>query len=563
MCSKKELISVNVRSKSSQFVKKRDFIVVSLLTLAALAIRLLSLYFYRFIGIDGGVDGVVYAISGKNLFSGLGYFFLGHPQLVNPNPPFYPVLIGISWWFTHDLEFSGQIVSVIAGALLVIPIFYLTKEMYGRKAGTWGAIFVAICPPLVFGSTEVRVASLYTLLLLAAVAIGWRALRSKYLIWSALTGLMLALCYLTRPEAIMFLPIFLLLYLLLFKLKVGLSSSVIKSIVSKSAILIAAFALVSSPLWVFLYRHTGKWTLSTRAPYTFIGYYGGNFEKDNFELAANPEAAQLKWLDQGGLLNFVISNRHKLLSRWRHNMVSIWSGQDKQAQMLRIPRWVLRGGLVLLTLLVSFGFIKVIRTRHIGVKHIYLLIIASSSLMYFFFAIDWRYFYPYIPFLLIGLARMTVMIQDWGKKSIAHGNRVFAKILVYLPMGVLLLGMSSYSGVLIAKKMSYAPYEYKIMGQWMKENIDDIENKIVMSRKLGVPFYGGARHEPLYYGEYPGLIEYAKSRRVDYLVIDQWIIPKTRPQFAFLLKEDQEHPGLQFVHLTRYKDRKTILYQIK
>jgi len=561
MCGKKELISVNARSKSSRFLKNEDFILVGFLTLVALAIRLTSLHFYHFIGVDGGVDGVSYAISGKNLFSGLGYSFQGHPQLVNP--PFYPILIGVSWLFTRNLEFSGQIVSVIAGGLLVIPIFYLAKEMYTRETGIWCAIFVAVCPPLVFGSTEVRVASLYTLLLSAVVAIGWKALRSKYLLWSALTGLMLALCYLTRAEAIMFLPIFLLLYLLLFKLKIGLSSSIIKSIILKSAILIVVFALVSSPFWVFLYRQTGKWTFSTRGPYTFIGYYGGDWEKVNFELASDPEAAQLKWLEQGGLLNFVMSNRHKLLVRWGHNMVSIWSGQDKQTQLLGIPRWALRGGLILLALFVSFGFIKFIWTRHIAVKHIYLLIIASSSLIYFFFAIDWRYFYPYFPFLLIGLARMTTIIQDWARQNVTCGDRTFAKIVVYLPIGVLLLGMSSYSGVLIGKKMNYAPYEYKIMGQWMKENINDIENKIVMSRKVGVPFYGRAKHEPLYYGEYLGLIEYAKSRKVDYLVIDQWTIPKTRPQFAFLLKEDKKHPGLQFVHKVRYKDRKTILYEIE
>ncbi|MBA7671037.1 hypothetical protein ES703_79188 [subsurface metagenome] len=529
--------------------------------MVALAVRLISLHFFHFIGVDGGVDGVGLAISGKNLFSGLGYSLQGHPQL--SHSPLYPILIGISWWFTHNLEFSGQIVSVIAGSLLVAPVFYLAKQMYTRKTGILCAIFVIICPPLVFGSTEVRVASLYTLLLSAMVAIGWRALQSRRLLWSALTGLMLALCFLTRPEAIMFLPIFLLLYLLLFKLKVGLSSSIIKSIVLKSAVLIVIFVLVSFPFWHFLHRHTGRWTLTTRGPYTFIGYYGGNFEKVNFELASNPEAAQLKWLEQGGLLNFVISNRHKLLARWGDNVVSLWSGQDKQAKLLEIPRWALRGGLVLLAAFVIFGFIKFIRTRHIAAKHIYLLIIASSSLIYFFFAIDWRYFYPYFPFLLIGLAEIAIMIRDWGRKNITYGNRAFAKIAGYLPIGVLLVSMSSYSGILIGKKMNYAPYEYKIMGQWMKENINDIENKIVMSRKLGVPFYAGARYEPLYYGEYPGLITYARSRKVDYLVIDDWTIPKTRPQFAFLLKEDKKHPGLELVDTVRYKDRKTVLYKIE
>jgi len=551
---------LNVKSRFPRFLKNENFMLVSFLTLAALAARLLSLHFYPFIGVDGGVDGVGYAISGRNLLSGLGYSFQNHPQLANP--PFYPILIGISWLLTHNLELSGQIVSIIAGSLLVIPVFYLGKQMYTRKTGILCAVFVAVCPPLIFGSTEVRVASLYTLLLLAAAAIGWQALISRHLLWSVLTGLMLALCYLTRAEAIILLPIFLLLHLLLFRFKVGVSSSIVKSIVQKGALLIAAFALVSSPFWVFLYHQTGRWTFSTRGPYTFIGYYGGNWERDNFELAANPEQAQLKWLEQGGLMNFVRSNHQELLATWVHNVRSLWSGHDKQAQLLGIPRWALRGGLIFLVALVSFGFIRFMRVRHIAAKHVYLMAIASSSLIYFFFAIDWRYFYPYIPLLLIGVGQAAIMIRDWAGKSTAYRNRAFVKVVAYFPIGLLLLGMSSYSGLLIGKKIDYAPYEYKIMGQWMKENIDNIENKTVMSRKLGVPFYAGARHEPLYYGEYPELISYARSRNADYLVIDQWTIPRTRPQFAFLLEEGTKHPGLELVHLTRYKDRKTILYQL-
>jgi len=550
-----------MRQKIKPNFNKRDFIVVSILTLAAFAIRLLSLHFYHFIGVDGGVDGVGYAVSGKNLFSGLGYSFQGTPQLVNP--PLYPILIGISWLFTHNLEFSGQMVSIITGSLLVIPVFYLAKEMFGRKAGLWSAIFVVICPPLIFGSTEVRVASLYTLLLWTVVAVGWKALQSKYLIWSVLAGLMLALCYLTRAEAIMFMPIFLLLYLLSFKLKTGSYLSIVKLIVFKSVILIIVFSLVSSPLWIFLYRHTGAWTFSGRGAHTFTGYYGDDWERVNFELSSDLEGAQSKWLEEGGLLNFVISNRQELLARWGHNLASIWSSEDRQSQLLGISPWIVRSGLVLLALFVSFGFIKFIWTRHIAAKHIYLLIIASSSLIYFFFGIDWRYFYPYFPFLLLVLALIIVMLQNWSIRNIIHTNRALTKIILYLPLGILLFAMGSYSGVLIGKKLSYAPYEYKIVGQWMKENIDDVENKSVMSRKAGVPFYAEARHEPLYYGEYPGLIEYARSKKVDYLVIDEWTIPRTRPQFAFLLEESEKHPGLELVHTVKYEDRKTILYKVE
>jgi len=561
MRSKKEVTSSGVRSDSYGFLKSQDFILVGFLIVAALAVRLISLRFFHFIGIDGGVDGVGLAISGKNLLSGMGYSVYGHPQLANQ--PFYPILIGISWLFTHNLEFSGQIVSVIAGSLLVVPVFYLAKEVYTRETGILCAVFVIIFPPLIFGSTEVRLASLYTLLLWGLVAIGWRDLQSHRLIWSLLTGLMLALCFLTRPEAIMFLPLFLLLYLLLFKPKVRLSSSRVRSIVLKSGVLIATFALLSFPFWHFVHRHTGRWTLTARGPYTFIGYYGGDWEKVSFELASNLEAAQLKWAEQGGLPNFVISNHDKILARWVDNVASLWSGQDVQAKLLGIPRWVLRGGLILVIAFLGFGVMRFIRARYIAAKHIYLLIMASSSLIYFFFAIDWRYFYPYIPFFLIVLAQIIIMLQNWARKSIASRRGAFAGALVYFPVGLLLLGMGSYSAVLIGRKLDYAPYEYKIMGQWMKQNIDDIENKAITSRKLGVSFYAEVRHEPLYYGEYPGLIEYAKSRKVDYLVVDQWTIPTTRPQLAFLLKEDEKHPGLELVHLVTYKGRKTMLYAIE
>ena len=93
---------------------------VSILTLAALAIRLLSLHFYHFIGVDGGVDGVGYAVSGKNLFSGLGYSFQGVPQIVLH--PLYSILIGASWFFTRNLEFSGPL--MISSDIFMPQNFY-------------------------------------------------------------------------------------------------------------------------------------------------------------------------------------------------------------------------------------------------------------------------------------------------------------------------------------------------------------------------------------------------------------------------------------------------------
>jgi len=100
------------------------------------------------------------------------------------------------------------------------------------------------------------------------------------------------------------------------------------------------------------------------------------------------------------------------------------------------------------------------------------------------------------------------------------------------------------------------------MGLWMKENIGNIENKLIMLRKAGVAFYAGSKWKGIYYGDYKGLIDYARSNQVDYLVIDAFTIPRLRPQFAFLLDENRKHPGLQLLHVVKYKDRKTLLYKV-
>ena len=93
MRSRKELISLNTDKRLCGFSGNGDFALVALLTILALVVRLISLRYFQFIGVDGGVDGVGYAVSGKNLFSGLGYSFQGQPQLVNP--PLYPVKLMI------------------------------------------------------------------------------------------------------------------------------------------------------------------------------------------------------------------------------------------------------------------------------------------------------------------------------------------------------------------------------------------------------------------------------------------------------------------------------------
>jgi len=554
-----------MREKVSQYLSNRNFFILCFLVFLSFLIRALSLHFFHFIASGGGsADSVAYAIMGKNLFSGKGFSYQGTVQLVHP--PIYPILIGFFWLLTNNLEFSGQVVSAIAGGLLVIPVYYFAKAIYGTRVGLLSAVFVVICPILVYGSTETFSESLYTLFLISSIALTWKALFSRNLLWISLAGLTAGLSFLTHPLGILFVPIFL---VFLFLSRLLIPATTLKSISKKAVLLLVSFIIVCLPYWIFLHKHLGRWSLSANTNYVSVYCYelrsqGISQEEIAFKAGDSMIASDPRLSDPSvGIFSYYFSHPGELPERFMRNLRDAFLETGKIAQLLRISPFALKAILGIVGLFILLGFVRMFWEKKLTVRELYLAFVFLSLSIFLLFRFEHRYFYPYVPLLLIIIAKTTVEVESWLEKKISLRNRVCGSISGFLLTGILIVVMGSSSIYLIPKKKELVPYEYKIMGQWMKEKINDIENKLVMSRKLAVPFYAGARHQPVYYGEYLGLIEYAKSRKVDYLVIDDWIIPKTRPQFTFLLEENKDHSGLKLVHIVRNKGRKAILYKIE
>ena len=553
-----------------QYLNSTDFSILCFLVFLSFLIRALSLHFFHFIASGGGsADSVAYAIAGKNLFSGKGFSYQGAVELVHP--PVYPLLIGFFWLLTNNLEFSGQVVSVIAGGLLVIPVYYFAKAVYGRRVGLLSAGFVAICPVLVYGSTETFSESLYTLFLISSVALVWKALSSRNLLWISVAGLTTSLAFLTHPLGFLFVPIFL---VFLFLSPLLIRATTLKLVSKKAILFLLFFVILCLPYWIFLHQHLDRWVLSANSNYANVHWYKLRsegmsqeeiaFKAGDSEIASNLIASDPRLSDpSAGIFGYYSSHPGELPERFMRNLRDAFFEIEKIAELLRISPFTLKVILGMAGVFVLLGFTKMLWEKKLTVNELYFLFLFLSLCVFLLFRFEHRYFYSYIPLLVIIIAKATTEIEGWLKKKISLRNRMCGLISGYLLTGILIVGMGSLSIYLIPKKKELVPYEYKIMGQWMKENINDIENKIVMSRKLGVPFYAGAKHQPVYYGEYPGLIEYAKSRKVDYLLIDDWIIPKTRPQFAFLSREDRRHPGLELVRTVQYHGRKAILYKVE
>lgn len=553
-----------MNGKLIRFLNNQELLVLVCFVVVSFLIGLTSLHFFHFVGSDGGGDGVGYALVGKNLFSGEGFSLRGGPELIHP--PFYPILIGLFWFFTGNLEYSGQMVSIIATALLVIPIYYLAKQMYGRKVALVCAGFTIVFPPLVYGSTEIRCEPLYTLLLISSVALSWQTLRSTNIFWAFLTGLMIGLAYLTHSMGIIFIPIFIV--LLLFS-RFFVSRPTKKWILAKIVLLLVSFIIVSLPYWFFLHRHTGKWLISGNTAYIQFSethLSGGNLERDSFIFSEEPSWVKYKnsrfSQSGGGMIGFAISHPGKLFRVVMKNFLSIYPKMVENAERLRVSSSIVKTSLLFILSVILIGLFKSIWDRRFTGKEFYLMIILLSASVFLLFHIEPRYFFPYLPILILGLAKVTVEIEGWLRRKFSNSNRIFSPPGGFIIPGILILGMSIPSAYLILKKESIVPYEYKIMGQWMKENIEDVSDSLVMSRKAGVSFYAGSQWNPLYYGEYGELIKYARSKRIDYLVIDEYTIPRLRPRFTFLLDPGKGHPGLEVVHVIQYRGRKIILYRL-
>jgi hypothetical protein len=123
--------------------------------------------------------------------------------------PLYPVSV---WLFSvpiravlggttaHTMTWSAQAASVLAAVLLVIPLFYLGRELFNRRVGFWSTALFQLLPISAQVTSDGLSDSLFLLLASTALWLACRALRIRSPWGFAGCGLCAGLAYLTRPE---------------------------------------------------------------------------------------------------------------------------------------------------------------------------------------------------------------------------------------------------------------------------------------------------------------------------------------------------------------------------
>jgi len=123
--------------------------------------------------------------------------------------PGYPILLMLVSWPVRyfsgvtdcvSMQLSAQLTSGLAGLLLVIPMYFLGRELFDRKAGFWGAALFQCLPVSSRVMSDALSEATFLLFCAMALLLAVRAMRTRSVLGFLACGLCGGFAYLTRPE---------------------------------------------------------------------------------------------------------------------------------------------------------------------------------------------------------------------------------------------------------------------------------------------------------------------------------------------------------------------------
>lgn len=467
-------------------------------------------------------DGAYYTILGERFVSGdLSGGISAYWS------PLYSILTGISSLFFHDREFAGRFVSLVAGTLVIIPTYILIRELCGRLPAIFGTVLTTFHPFLIKASGWVMTESVYTLLFTTFVLSGWYALLNGRRRTFLATGVVLGAAFLVKPEAIGYLG---LMFLLAIGSKIARSELTWRRCTVNCLILLGGFGLFFVPYSIYLQQKTGEWTLSQKIAVNFpAADYDGRF----LGLSGDGRMTMKDriWGDdyETKYVPSAISSAPDVQpSEGSHP----WSGLTiLGSKMLTLLKKQVRD-YVPTILPLSFLFVALAGffcrpwTRERAAKEVYLFSLVVCTLIgYAASAVELRYLFPLVPILIAWTANGMAEFSGWVSRSLRF---VFGRVwkirpqIVSLSLLFLLLGslVPLFGSVFKADDIANVPFEEKDAGLWIKAHADK-PGPLVMSSHITPAFYAGAKHIYLPDEDLSTIIEYAKLRKIDYLVFSE------------------------------------------
>ncbi|MFQ5821923.1 MAG: ArnT family glycosyltransferase, partial [Candidatus Heimdallarchaeota archaeon] len=176
---------MSARRKQSKLRKSlsSEYLILALIVALGLALRLYHLQFYLD---NGGLDSMWYTHAGVKYSNG---------DWLTPRTtakgPLLTLLLGLSMRIFGPTYMVTKFVSLIAGSLLPIIVFFLGSELFGKRVGLLSALIISINPLLIFYHGLVYRETLYALTWTSCIYFALRGFKGNTL-YSIIGGVFFA-----------------------------------------------------------------------------------------------------------------------------------------------------------------------------------------------------------------------------------------------------------------------------------------------------------------------------------------------------------------------------------
>lgn len=532
-------------------------------------VGLIAAFLIRFFLIpDNGVitpDGVYYATLGEKMASGDLYGGISAYW-----SPLYSFLIALVYFFVQDSEFAGRLVSVIAGALVVIPVYLLIFKFYGRAAAYIGTILVVIHPLLVRSSVWALTESIYTLMFALITLTGWYALRKVKSKFFFFTGLLLGAAYLLKPEAIGFVGLF---FVLTAAVKLFRPHLTVKKLVVSYLFLILGFSFLLVPYVVFLRQKTGTWTISQKLQTNTMFF---DRKKPGLEITEDGRTTRR---DQVAGDDYTPAEATEAsppaadpvqLGSKTKDLSGIKEIAD---QFLRFLKMEIRKFIpnlfpffYLFMMFVIIGFFYRPWTRLRLAKELYLFSLVASTLIGYAASIaEFRYLIPLIPIFICWIAVGVVGFSYWAAKSdfgvFRAGSKFVPKLVQIVALAALSVLLTASIPDQIARESAQGElFREKAAGLWIKDRSPN--RVLIMDSSPIAAFYAGADHTYLPNEDLDVVLDYAKRKGVTYIVYSRRRSSRT-PKFSPTDQSEPLPPNVKLVHeIGEDENKRIFIYKL-
>jgi len=547
-----------MRSKGNWRKLAGEWLVPAVIALAALALRAALASPARVVW----GDEPFYLWDGYNLATGRGYtFFGGRPDVYLT--PLYPLVIAGLYLVLHNLELASRLCYILFGAALVLPIYALAREMYGRRTAIIAALLLAVYPALTAAELYwgTMTEPLYFLTAYAGLYAALRALRDGG--WGAhlAAGALFAMAYLTRGEGIAYIVAVGGMLVLIRLCERRLWA---RDVWPRLLAMFGVFLALAFPYWLYLRLQTGRWMISGQAGMTYITCislaYGDVAGFDQATWGLDPASGEVYFFSPTmvsfSMLEHIRSDPMAFARLVYHN------ARDFLATLFSwrmFPVWLVP--------LLTLGLFGATWDKRRAKGELLLAASWAPALGFIFFFVQERYIGSVLPLLVLWAAHGVERWSAWAGETLAGwwprgpAQRVWHTALSVV-LATLLAVVSLWITPRVAATTSLGSFRpaHRAAGLWLAEHIQPGDT--VMSRYPAVAFHAGAEWVPTPNAPIPDVLAYAYAHGADYFVLDERETRQLRPQLAPLL-EVQEMPGLRRLAELEDADARIVIFRLE